>query len=66
MAFIGVPVGGGVGATVPAGANQQPRFCPELRYHTSMFHFLNTVTTARLANVGEDEDIDQTRPSRTG
>jgi len=36
---------------LPTGANQQSRFCPELRYHAPMFHFLTTVTAARLVIV---------------
>jgi hypothetical protein len=36
---------------LPTGANQQSRFCPELRYHALMFHYLNTVRATRLAIV---------------
>jgi hypothetical protein len=45
---------------LPTGANQRSRFCQELRYHAAMFHLLNTVEAARLAIVGQGEDIDQT------
>jgi hypothetical protein len=44
---------------LPTGANQQPRFCPEMRYVAPMFHFLNAIKAARLAIAGRDEDVDQ-------